>query len=265
MIHMFSIKKTFILGLIITSATFGVITTQANAATTKTVAPKAPYMLSKSEDLTSVSLGATNTFHARFVSPAGTTKVLVDFDLYDQNGKRVGNTFQDNVSITASTTDIHNVFTFTSPQTLLPGVYSWKVGIFKPGWTGTIAWYETVLSFTVTSKSVLKNPTTVTLGGVWTPDSILSVGSAAYISAQFRNGNSPSHISPDFLLFDSKNNIVAERYIDDVWFDPLDLVTRSHTSGALKAGTYHWSVAVFSPGKTTLYAWFDSIKTFKVK
>jgi hypothetical protein len=75
-------------------------------------------------------------------------KVLIDLELYDSDGHKLAQAFQDKVIIPAhKSVDM----SLTPPATLSAGTYYYSVGIFTSDWKGLVHWYDRVQSFTIGS------------------------------------------------------------------------------------------------------------------
>jgi hypothetical protein len=74
---------------------------------------------------------------------SSTIPVLVDLEVYDQAGNKVAQKFFDNFPAMGTST-----LNLTTPA-LSAGAYRFAVGIFNPGWSSLINWYNSVQSFTV--------------------------------------------------------------------------------------------------------------------
>ncbi len=87
------------------------------------------------------------TLHVSFFNEdaANSHEVLEDFELYDASGNRIFQTFFENQNFVPGAIIITDV---TGPENLPQGNYRWAVGIFNPGWNGTLHWYNTAAMFT---------------------------------------------------------------------------------------------------------------------
>jgi hypothetical protein len=75
------------------------------------------------------------------------TQVLVDLELYDRWGNRTSQKFYDYETLRRNETKTYAL----GPQFLTPAnsPYTLKVGIFKPGWSNLIAWFDQVTVFDI--------------------------------------------------------------------------------------------------------------------
>ncbi|MDB5244206.1 MAG: hypothetical protein JWN18_76 [Parcubacteria group bacterium] len=105
-------------------------------------------LVSSSQTADSVQPGETLTFTAMFESTSPSGKALLDLEIYDSSGHKVGQTYADRVTIPSHKTVTR---TITSSADLPAGTYFLSVGIFNPGWNGVIHWYDHIRSFTVGS------------------------------------------------------------------------------------------------------------------
>ncbi len=77
----------------------------------------------------------------------GDGEVLVDLELYDGQGRLVSQKYFDHETIHSNETKIYRL----GQVFLSPGnePYVLKAGIFKPEWSGLVAWYNEVMKFTI--------------------------------------------------------------------------------------------------------------------
>ena len=74
-------------------------------------------------------------------TPSSNAVVLVDFELYDSQGQRVWATAHDNVSVAAGASFTETTV-LTVPDSLPPGQYAFKSGVFSAGWGTVYAWND---------------------------------------------------------------------------------------------------------------------------
>jgi len=84
------------------------------------------------------------------LTPSTNAAVLVDFELYDASGQKVWQAFHDNVAVAggASFTDSAALMV---PDTLPPGDYAVKTGVFSAGWGTLHAWNDHAGTLTITA------------------------------------------------------------------------------------------------------------------
>ncbi|HTD77361.1 MAG TPA: hypothetical protein VK898_06985 [Chloroflexota bacterium] len=82
------------------------------------------------------------------VMPAADAALLVDFEIYDSQGRKVWQTWHDNLPFQggAMTTDFA---VYTIPGDLAPGRYTFKTGVFSTGWGTLYAWNDNAGTLTV--------------------------------------------------------------------------------------------------------------------
>ena len=80
--------------------------------------------------------------------PTADAALLVDFEIYDSQGRKVWQTWHENLPFQggAMTTDFA---TYTIPGDLPPGRYTFKTGVFSTGWGTLYAWNDNAGAFTV--------------------------------------------------------------------------------------------------------------------
>lgn len=72
----------------------------------------------------------------------------MDLEVYSSAGQKVYQKVWDNQSFAAGVSRGFST-QWTVPTSLAPGVYTIKVGIFAPGWSGMFAWNNGAATFTV--------------------------------------------------------------------------------------------------------------------
>lgn len=107
-------------------------------------------MVFSSANPSAVPAGQSSTLLASFMSPNTQNHALIDLELYDGAGNRVAQQFYDNAAFPRSGTgNFEGIYTLQSPVSLPKGVYTFKVGIFTPGWGSIINWYDNAGTLTV--------------------------------------------------------------------------------------------------------------------
>lgn len=104
--------------------------------------------LKTSARATNVRAGNSTAIRA-YVTSNVTTRVLVDIEVYDANGKQVYQRWYDNQSLSAGYQKTFRT-SWRTPRNLPPGTYTVKVGIFSPGWGELLEWNDRAATFTVT-------------------------------------------------------------------------------------------------------------------
>ena len=74
-------------------------------------------------------------------TPSTNAVVLVDFELYDSQGQRVWASAHDNISVSAGA-ELGETAMLTVPDSLPPGQYAFKSGVFSAGWGTLYAWND---------------------------------------------------------------------------------------------------------------------------
>lgn len=212
--------------------------------------------------------GTPNSFYAQFISPTPTT-ALIDLELFDQDGKQVAQKSWDNVlvnpqgSISGSSTPA--LYKLTGPSRLSPGVYTWKAATFSPGWKEKYNWYDSAAHFYVVSSTTISFNDDITPSGMWQQQATTTEGNPNYISIDFQNGTKSGGVNLMFAVIDSKGHIIDSKIFNDVYYGPGYTTGKAmHTSTALKPGTYHWAVGIFSTDNIKMYGWYVTDTTFTV-
>lgn len=98
----------------------------------------------------SVSAGSSSQLSVSVFSPNTTNHVLIDLELYNKAGQKVVQTYFDNIAIPkAGTGNYQDVYSLFTPTNLPSGTYTFKAGLFHPGWNGLIEWYNYIGALTI--------------------------------------------------------------------------------------------------------------------
>ena len=97
-------------------------------------------------DSDTATAGQDVSIHQDFSVNADAT-VLVDYELYNASGDKVWQLAHDNVALQAG--QASDTAVFTVPDSLGPGVYTFKSGVFSAGWGTLYAWNDQVGTLTV--------------------------------------------------------------------------------------------------------------------
>lgn len=76
------------------------------------------------------------------------TSALFDIEIYSPSGRKVYQKFYDNQSFTAGIVRSFGT-SWTIPASAEKGIYTVKIGVFKPGWSGLLSWNDRAAQFTV--------------------------------------------------------------------------------------------------------------------
>ena len=122
-------------------------TAQPTATATATTPANAKWSASASASKSTVSRGSKTNITASVQANVAAT-ALVDVEVYDANGNRIGQQFFDGQAFKAGVT---RSFTFgmTIPSNAATGTWTVKVGIFNSGWAGMLAWDDSAGTFRV--------------------------------------------------------------------------------------------------------------------
>ena len=71
---------------------------------------------------------------------------LVDVELYDPSGTRVGQVSWDRQAFSANLTRSFST-SFKLPANAKTGTWTVKVGVFNPGWAGMLSWTNSATTF----------------------------------------------------------------------------------------------------------------------
>jgi len=84
---------------------------------------------------------------SQMMTASAAGQFLVDYELYDQQGHKLWQTSQDNTSLPTGQAVTKSA---AYAAQLPPGVYTFKLGVFTPGWGSLYAWNDAAGTLTVT-------------------------------------------------------------------------------------------------------------------
>ena len=241
----------------------------------------------------SVAPGQAITITAS-VTASGATAALVNVEIYDPAWNKVHQRFFDNETFAANTRRDFAV-AWTVPANAATGRYTMMVGVFKPGWNGTLSWNGQAGSVSVVKAAptatataiaptatptkapptATPRPTKAPLPPTATPTTARFSTSARVSPATARTGQPLTIIASvtasqataalvDVEVYDASGAKVHQRSFDHQSFGTG--VKRDFTVAwtPMKAGTYKVKIGVFKPGWGVTYAWNDGAATITV-
>ena len=79
---------------------------------------------------------------------SGNVTALFDVEIYSPSGRKVYQKFYDNQPFKAGIVRAFST-SWTIPASAEKGIYTVKIGVFKPGWSGLLSWNDRAAQFTV--------------------------------------------------------------------------------------------------------------------
>jgi hypothetical protein len=98
-----------------------------------------------------VSKGGTVTLAASVQSSAAASNMIVDFEVYNASGAKVGQTYFQKQSFSAAGSSHYYSWKFQLPATATTGNYTFELGVFTAGWVSDVYWDNAAASFTLSS------------------------------------------------------------------------------------------------------------------
>lgn len=233
--------------------------------THQTLAASQVSLQSTSQSASQISTGQSNTLTAVISGSDHDQNVLVDLELYDQNGNKIGQKFFDNELIPANNT---KTYTMTTDANLASGFYHFSVGIFNSGWNGLIQWADSVQTFQVGSGGQNNQGNAAVIYDSNGSRLLLTPGNGTeQFDAIIRNTDSANSHSVliDLEIYNSSNQKVGQVFFDNQNFDAN--VARPYTIDAdrgLPAGQYSFAVGIFNPGWNGNLHWAAPVFPFTV-
>lgn len=184
------------------------------------------------------------------------TNVIVDAELYNSTGVRVGQQSWSGQTLSAGITNNYT-WNLTAPTTL--GTYTVKLGIFTAGWASTLKWNDNA------DQLIVANPTFTSAADV--SSSTVSPGGTVTITAKFTNTGASMHNGiTDLEIFNPSGTRVVQQSWSNQAIDTGRTATYTYTWTAptTPTGTYTVKLGVFSPGWSSTWHWNNSAATISV-
>jgi hypothetical protein len=192
--------------------------------------------------------------------------VLVDLEVYSPNGTRVYQHAVDNAAL-ASGAAREFATAWTVPAGSPAGLYTIKVGIFRPGWGGTLSWNNSAGSFRVGAATASPTPTPTAVAFATSANSAPTnprTGQVVTITASV-TANRATTALIDIEVYDRSGQRVFQRFFDNqsLGAGSARYLTASWTPS--RAGTYTVKIGVFRPGWNGTLAWNPQAATIVVR
>jgi hypothetical protein len=183
--------------------------------------------------------------------------VVVDIELYNSSGNRVTQNFWENENFAPNE---GKNYMLNPPVGLGNGQYRYSVGVFNPGWSGILHWYDNVASFIVNVRQGTPVLFSSSLSG-----NNLGPGENVILSASFTSANGNSNALLDLELYNSAGQKLAQKFWDNVNIPHNVTIAASLASpNNLVPGTYTFKAGIFNPGWNGLINWYDKVQTLTV-
>lgn len=189
---------------------------------------------------------------------------LVDFELYNQSGTKVWQSWQNNKSLTDQTQTFST--TWNAPSTEAAGTYTLKVGVFSTNWGKLYGWDDNATSLTETAAaSACSGNPAITFGSGSAAPVSLAPGATTTLSETLTS-SCASKALIDFEVYDSSGNQVFQAWQDNqsLTGQPQTFSTHWTVPAGQPAGTYTLKIGVFGTGWSAFYAWNDNATQLKV-
>jgi hypothetical protein len=99
---------------------------------------------------TAMSKGQTVKLAASVQSSAAAGNMIVDLEVYNAAGAKVGQTFYQGQNFAAGQS-LQYAWMYQLPTNAATGKYTFKVGVFTPGWSSDVYWNNAAASFSMSS------------------------------------------------------------------------------------------------------------------
>ena len=99
---------------------------------------------------TALSKGQTVRLDALVQSSAAAGNMIVDLEVYNAAGAKVGQTFYQGQNFAAGQS-LQYAWMYQLPTTAATGKYTFKVGVFTPGWTSFVYWNNAAATFALST------------------------------------------------------------------------------------------------------------------
>lgn len=236
---------------------------QTHWAPIPTATPLPAFAVKLSGHVTATSLqgGDRQTLTLQAQANDDADGLLADFEVYDGSGTKV---FQATPTITLKANQVQTFSVlYHLPQTAYGGSYTFKAGIFGPGWSPTYAWLANAGTFTVSGPS---RPTITATGSVASGTTTAGGAVTATAVVKAANNSLPNALV-DFEIYGAAGTKICQTTKDNVTVPQDGSVTvtgqcpiprsQASTKATLKIG-------VFGPNWSPLYAWNSNAGTFTI-
>lgn len=189
------------------------------------------------------------TFHAHFTNTgAVSTTMLIDLELYNQAGDKLGQAFFDNQNFNPGETREYNL---TATGNLPAGAYRFAAGVFSPGWQSLAQWYN--------------EPAVFSRGEQVTPDISLVDHGQTWVSLH-NNGDAPAQVVVDLELYDRTGQQVTQKFFEHETLAPGE--SKRYDLGPVflvpTNEPYVFKVGIFKPFWGELIRWYDQVVTITI-
>jgi hypothetical protein len=208
----------------------------------------------------SVAAGTTVTFSVALAARCKTS-ALVDFEVYSAGGQRVWQSWENHQVLSSESRSLESIWRV--PEALVTGVYTLKVGVFRPGWGDLYGWNDDALRLLVTggAKGCAGAPQ---IGfGKTSAVPVSTARGTAVAFAVSLTASCPINVLVDFEVYSADGERVWQGWLDNQILDatPRRFDTSWSVPADLVNGDYTLKVGVFRAGWRAIYGWDNSAAT----
>jgi mannan endo-1,4-beta-mannosidase len=200
------------------------------------------------------SIGAT----VKAAAPA--SNVVVDVELYDAGGVKVGYWIWTGQYFTAGQT---RSYSWSWPGTPTPGTYTVKVGVFSADWSTLHEWNGEAASLSVTSGA------TLTAADLTASTSLsatrIRAGQTLTVKSSVRSKRAVSGLQIDQEIYDAAGTRVAQNVCTLTFSAGQRRTCTWRYRVQLPAGTYTVKLGLFSNDWSVRYRWYNAAGTVRVR
>ncbi len=239
----------------------------ANAAATLTVtapAPTAAFTIgSTTATPNPATRGGTVAVTTNVTSAAAASGIIVDLELFNAAGTRVGQQVLSGQSFTAGQSRSFT-WNWLVPAGEATGTHTVKVGVFSTNWSKLYAWANQAATFAVDTPVALS----FTAGTTTATPNPVSRGQRLSVTTSATASAAASGIIVDVEVFNGSGARVGQQVLSGQSFTAGQ--SRSFTwkwkvPTSLATGTYTVKVGIFSGNWATLYQWNNQAATVSIQ
>jgi hypothetical protein len=220
-----------------------------------------------------VAAGATEQLAATIVTNAPLANAIVDFEVYTVEGVKVFQRFWPNADKPSPVNFVaHAPRTFRAawhvPAGQTSDTFTFKVGIFGPGWKHQYAWNNAAATFTLGALLVVR-----VISAAAAP-AIVAAGATEQLAATIDTNVSLGNAVVDFEIY----NAEGAKAFQQVWPNtaspgPVNLIAHTprsfhvtwHVPAGQAAGAYTFKFGIFGAGWAPQFVWDDAAAIFWIR
>ncbi len=219
-----------------------------------------------------VAPGGTETIQTPVCSGSAAASVLVDLELFDGGGSRIGQKVFSGQAFAAGETKTYS-WAWPVPAGQPAGLYTVKVGVFSGDWSTLFKWSNQAVTFSVGTGAPSPPPPPgtctggVTIGPTTAAPTPVAPGGTETIQTQVCSGSAGTSLNVDLEIFSAAGQRIAQKIFTGQSVAagvPTAFTWDFLVPPTLPTGTYTVKVGVFSGDWATLHKWDNQAASLTV-